>query len=250
MDLEESKMNTSTSPNSETVGGGGGVGVAFSQQTNSVPINLFSLPVDIRNNIYRRVLIVPHPLYLFQDTGSQVVETFAPDKPSRWLALLYTNRQIHDEARAVLYGSNHFTFMDTTQQQGGLLQSFLSCIGSVNAGLLSHLCINFPVAESVDGQPGQVMLREDDLYSLKLLQEKCAKLTTLETLLYSRNSRRLINPNHDDSQFIREALSQIDAQLKAIPSLKKIIVRFYDGTPTPAVMELMQSLGWVILRGP
>jgi hypothetical protein len=140
--------------------------------------------------------------------------------------------------------------MDTTQQQGGLLQSFLSCIGSVNAGLLSHLCINFPVAESVDGQPGQVMLREDDLYSLKLLQEKCAKLTTLETLLYSRNSRRLINPNHDDSQFIREALSQIDAQLKAIPSLKKIIVRFYDGTPTPAVMELMQSLGWVILRGP
>jgi len=115
---------------------------------------------------------------------------------------------------------------------------------------LSHLSINFPVAESVDGQPGQVMLREDDLYSLKLLQEQCATLTTLETLLYSRNSRRLTDPSHDDSQFIREALSQIDAQLKAIPSLKKIIVRFYDGTPTPVVIELMQSLGWAILRGP
>ena len=242
MDPEGKKTHT---PPAVEIGKG-----VLSQRTSSVAIGLFSLPVGIRNNIYRRVLVVPHPLYLFQDTGSQVVETFAPDKPFRWLALLYTNRQIHDEARAVLYGSNHFTFMDTTQHQGGLIQSFLNCVGSVNAGLLSHLSINFPVAESVDGQPGQVMLREDDLYSLKLLQEQCATLTTLETLLYSRNSRRLTDPSHDDSQFIREALSQIDAQLKAIPSLKKIIVRFYDGTPTPAVVEYMQSLGWVILRGP
>lgn len=242
MDPEGKK--THTSPGVEI-----GKGV-LSQRTSSVTIGLLSLSVGIRNKIYRSVLVVPHPLYLFQDTGSQVVETFAPDRPSRWLALLYTNRQIHDEARAVLYGSNHFTFMDTTQHQGGLLQSFFNCVGSVNAGLLSHLSINFPVAENVDGQPGQVMLRKDDLHSLKLLQENCAKLTTLETLLYSRNSERLIDPNHDDSQFIREALSQIDAQLKTITSLKKIIVRFYGGTPTPAAMELMQSLGWVILRGP
>jgi hypothetical protein len=207
------------------------------------------LPGDIRNDIYKRVLVVAHPLFLFQDTGSQVVETFAPERPVRWLALLYTNRQVHDETSAVLYGLNHFTFMDTTQHQGGLLQSFLNCIGSVNAGLLSHLCINFPVAESVEGQPGKVTLREDDLYSLKLLQEKCTNLTTLETLVHSRNSGRLINASHDDSQFIQEALSQINALLRAISSLKKIIVRSYDGTPTPLVMESMQGLGWVILPG-
>jgi hypothetical protein len=35
----------------------------------------------------------------------------------------------------------------------------------MNADLLSHLYINFPVAESVDGQPGQIMLREDNLYN-------------------------------------------------------------------------------------
>ncbi|MCJ1486633.1 hypothetical protein MMC06_006811 [Schaereria dolodes] len=225
-----------------------GMGV-LSQTTSSVSINLFNLPGDIRNNIYRRVLVVAHPLFLFQETGSQVVETFAPDRPFRWLALLYTNRQVHDEASAVLYVLNHFTFMDTTRHQGGLLQNFLSCIGSVNAGLLSHLSINFPIAESVEGQPGKVILREDDLHSLKLLQEKCTNLTTLETLVYSQNSRSLINPKHDDSQFIREALSQIDAQLKAMPSLSKIIVRLYDGTPAPSVMELMQGLGWDILPG-
>jgi len=53
----------------------------------------------------------------------------------------------------------------------------------------------------------------------------------------------------DDIQFIREAFSQIDAQLKAITSLSKTIVRFYDGPPTPEVAELMRRLYWVILLG-
>jgi hypothetical protein len=65
--------------------------------------------------------------------------------------------------------------------------------------------------------------------------------------MYSQNSRRLINASHDDSQFIREALSQINAQLKAISTLREIIVKFNDGHPTPSVMELMQDSGWVVL---
>lgn len=35
--------------------------------------------------------------------------------------------------------------VDTTRSQANLLQSFLDLIGSVNAGYLSHICINFPV---------------------------------------------------------------------------------------------------------
>jgi len=51
----------------------------------------------------------------------------------------------------------------------------------------------------------------------------------------------------NDLQFIRETFSQIDAQLKAITTLGKIIVRFYNGPPTPEVAELMQHFQWVIL---
>jgi hypothetical protein len=211
----------------------------------------FSLPQQVRNDIYRRVLVVAHPLYLFQDTGSQEAELFAPDRPFRWLALLYTNRQVHIEASAVLYGLNHFTFMNTIRSQANLVQSFLNRIRSVNAGHLSHMSINFPVAENVRGQAGKVILTEDDSRVLKLLQEKCINLTTLETLVYSQNSMDLTkaSQNSDDSQFIQEALSLIDGQLKAITSLSKIIVRFYNGPPTPEVMELMQHLGWVICLG-
>jgi hypothetical protein len=205
-----------------------------SEGTSSVPTSFFRLPADVRNNIYRRMLVVAHPLFLFRDNGSEVVETFGPDTSLQWFALLYVNRQVRDEASAVLYGSNHFHFMDKTQHQGDLIQSFLNCIGSVNAGLLTNLCINFPVAEGVEGQLGKVMLREDDLHSLKLLEEKCTHLMTLETILRSRHSRDLMNPSLDDSQITRDTLAQIDAQLKAISSLNKIIVKFYGRTPAPS----------------
>jgi hypothetical protein len=75
----------------------------------------FSLPREVRDDIYQRVLLVTHPLHFFQQTGSEVVEMFVPERPVRWLALLYTNREVREDASAVLYGLNHYTFMDTTR---------------------------------------------------------------------------------------------------------------------------------------
>ncbi|KAI9652857.1 MAG: hypothetical protein M1831_006382 [Alyxoria varia] len=186
-----------------------------------------------------------HPVYLFQDPGSPV-ETFAPERPPRWLALIHTNRQMNREASAVLYGVNNFTLVDTTQQQVGLLQAFLDCIGPVNASLLSQMCINFPVMEF---QMEECKLREDDLQSLKLLQEKCTNLSILETYIHNNNSKGLTRMHEGNLQPILEALSQFDVQLKAIPSLEKVIVRVHDGAPIPSVMRSMQGLGWIVLPG-
>ena len=205
------------------------------------------MPREIRNKIYERVLIVAHPVFLFQDAGSRI-ETFAPDRPFRWLSLLYTNRQMHNEAIPVLYGMNKFSLVDSTSQQVGLLQTFLDCIGSVNAGLLSHICINFPVAESIKVQPGKVKVRDDSLQTLKILREKATNLTTLETFIYGKTSMGLTETDQDNSQFIQDGLAQIDAQLKTIPSLNRVIVRILGESPTVSVIESMQGLGWVILR--
>lgn len=224
---------------------GSGSESASSQPAGLAASSFFNLPRKARGSIYKRVLMVAHPIYLFQDTGSRV-ETFAPDRPPRWLALLFTNRQANSEASAILYGMNNFSLLDTTRQQVGLLQAFITCIGPVNASFLSHLCINFPV---VEGQPGKPRLKEDGIQSLKLLQEKCTSLTTLETHIYSNNSGGLTGKDQDSSQFIREALLQFDVQLRAIPSLDKIVIRVYGGTPTPSAMEFMQGFGWVVLPG-
>jgi len=191
---------------------------------------------------------VAHPLYLFKDAHSPNVELFAPEKRRRWPALLFTNRQLNAEASAILYGSNHFTLVDTTSNQVNLLQAFLDGIGPGNAAHLSHLTINFPAAES---QEERVVLREADLRGLKLLQEKCTGLATLETHVQPGNSKGLTVTSlaEEGSQFAREALAQVDGQFNAIPSLHKVIVRFYSGSPAPEVAELMQGYGWAILPG-
>ncbi|KAJ4191845.1 hypothetical protein NW767_010752 [Fusarium falciforme] len=70
-------------------------------------VGFSDLPGTVRQDIYKRVLAVAHPIYLFRDFGPRV-ESFAPDKPKRWIALLYVNRQISGEAKVVLYGDNNF----------------------------------------------------------------------------------------------------------------------------------------------
>lgn len=189
------------------------------------------------------MLAVGHPIYLFQDFGPRV-ETFAPDKPKRWLALLYTNRQIHDEAKAVLYGENCFCLMDKPQQQDALLRSFLDCIGPHNAESISRLCISFPVVEKTPDQPEAVRIRQDSLQSLNLVREKCTNLTTLEMQVSNENSRFL---GGDNAQFAQEALLRIDAQVAAISSVGRTVIRLYAKDVPPPVVDIMQGLGWVVL---
>ncbi|KAF2416554.1 hypothetical protein EJ08DRAFT_99122 [Tothia fuscella] len=232
MGSERKRIHTSTTPSHSV------------QSAHSVAVDFLNLPEVARNKVYSNVLLIPHPLYIFQDNGSKL-ESFAPDKPTRWLAILYTNRQISHEASAALYAVNCFHLVDITQQQFVLLHDFLNCIGSAHAAVLSHLCINFPVVEGVDGQRGKAKIRDDSLESLKLLRERCTGLSTLETLVHNKNCSLF----KEDDDFIRGVLPEIDAQFRTIPSLKKIMVRIevFDGVPSTSARDLMQELGWVVL---
>ncbi|KAL3494999.1 hypothetical protein BJX62DRAFT_13586 [Aspergillus germanicus] len=223
---------------------------ATSRPTNLASVNFFSLPTKIRTSIYKLALTLPHPLYLFQDTGSRL-GVFAPRKPRQWLALLYTNRQISAEASAVLYGSNQFILEEvgSPQLEGRLLNSVLHCIGSKNSRYLSHLCIKFPALRWKDGQPGEFKLAEASLQNLERLRNECSNLTTLETLVYGIDSSGPFRGNLNDSQSFREVLREIDALLRGIDCLNKIIVKFSSGSPSPSVKEFLQGLGWVVIPG-
>jgi hypothetical protein len=214
----------------------------LSQPPTSTSVGFLSLPIEIRNIIYERVLAVPHPLYVFQDTGSRV-EIFAPEKPHEWLGLLFVNRQISEEARTVLYGVNHFHFMETTPR---LLASFLNLVGNINAGLLSRLSIKFPTLEISKARSEEIRIHTDSLQSLQLLQQRCIKLTTLEALVY--NSSEVITDDRD-TQSVRDAFAEINAQFRCIRSLKEIIVRVYTKPLSPSIRALMKELGWVIVIG-
>ena len=231
--------------------------------------SFFTLPIETRSDIYVRVLDVPRPLYFFQDPGCPI-QAFAPGKPYRWLALLYVNRQISAKASAILYSRNHFVLQEVEKPPASatrrlsLLESFLGCIGPVNAGLISHLCINFPATERLEGgKEGEgeqsdsgdhkIRLREESVHTLHLLQKQCTGLRTLETLLYgsqhSHSSALVQEDQLAKNKFVREALWDINARFRAISSLNRIIVRVYSGSPAPAVREFLQGLGWVVFVG-
>lgn len=206
-------------------------------------VNIFSLPEKIRKHIFQKVLYVPHPLYLFQDTGSRV-ETFAPDRPRQWLSLLYVNRQIHDEAAKILFGINNFTLLDERRPTQCLLNAFLTCIGPMNSASLSHLSIDFPALEV---EAGEVRLKHDSLQKLKLLQGHCTNLKTVETSFSIKHIRDLDQVTGNNPQLIMDALSKINSQLHSISSLETVIVRITGPSPALSTMECMRTLGWTIL---
>ncbi|RTE84329.1 hypothetical protein BHE90_001196 [Fusarium euwallaceae] len=223
-------------------------GFAPGKGSQPAAVGFLDLPGMARDGIYKHVLTVEHPVYLFQDFGSRV-EAFAPDKPKWWIALLYTNRQISSEAKAALYANNNFHLMGNPQKHGALLQSFLGRIGSPNANSLSRLCIGFPVTEKAQGQPGSVIITQDSLQSLTLVREQCTALKILEMQLSKENSGLLAGAREEDAQLVRDALLRIDAQLKTISSVKKIVVRLYMKDVPSFVVDAMQGLEWVVLDG-
>jgi len=79
---------------------------------------------------------------------------------------------------------------------------------------------------------------------LKLLQEVCTGLETLDILVPGKdlNVMLFMSPSP-----VQEALLAVDTQLKAVPSLAKVIVRVSTGKPDRALMVSMQKLGWVVL---
>ncbi|VUC35721.1 unnamed protein product [Clonostachys rosea] len=133
------------------------------------------------------------------------------------------------EASAVVYGSNIFNLVDTTEKPSHLLHYFFVCIGSLNSGSLTHLCIKSPT------------------WSNRRIVISIAQ--TLELFLRSQNASGLTNAMDDNPSLAIEALLQIDAQLNAIESLVNIIVRLYDKNLNPSLKKFMQVLGWTVLRG-
>lgn len=65
------------------------------------PSRFLGLPREIRNLIYRELLLNTHPLIVHM---RRVYRFDASTTP--WPAILCVNKQIHDEAAAVLYGEN------------------------------------------------------------------------------------------------------------------------------------------------
>lgn len=79
------------------------------------------LPAEIRNDIYRQVLVQEEPVDFPLSTSS--------DRPNLSAALLATCRQINEEAAQILYGDNRFVLRRDFRERGKLHENPWSEIG-------------------------------------------------------------------------------------------------------------------------
>jgi hypothetical protein len=208
--------------------------------------SFLTIPLEVRNEIYKHLFIFSHPIYIFQDyPSSGEIESFLPNiqfqrSSHHFSALLYMNRRISAEATAILYGGNAFQLMEVAVKQPepqtpSLLRSFLDRIGLVNAGLLSYLCINFPAIEERIGEGNdscqsakRFRIPEDGVQQLQLLRKQCTGLRVLD-MVYTGSG-----PIVTEAGVLQDILQEINTHLRAIPSLSKIVFRVIDRSLYPS----------------
>ncbi|CAI6095885.1 unnamed protein product [Clonostachys chloroleuca] len=133
------------------------------------PKRFFSLPAKVRKRIFESILIVTHPIYLFQGNGSQV-EAFAPEKPRKWLAPLQTSRQMHKEASAVLLPTYVSSFPALSSLN--LLQQECTCLKTLEVFIHSQKASG--LAQVIEDSP---------ILATKALSQIDAQLNSIDSLV-------------------------------------------------------------------
>lgn len=118
-------------------------------QKQSEGTGFFDLEPELRNRIYRQVLVSDAP-----------VKFIAGDGLSRTAALLRVSKQVYAEARGILYGENAFHFCRRNATRGAYFEAnwkevgykdvrrLLETIGAHNIVLMRYLSIEFEDATS------------------------------------------------------------------------------------------------------
>ena len=75
---------------------------------SSEPTSFFSLPGELRNEIYKLALVQPDPVSIDARGVTPRILDSPSTSTSRVLALLLANKQIYSEARAIFYHDNSF----------------------------------------------------------------------------------------------------------------------------------------------
>ena len=197
-----------------------------------MPSNFFSLPREVRDQIYEPVLLHQELIDLWVDYDRR--QKLTP-------GLLRANKTVHREASSLFYAQNRFDFTMGTPED---VASFLGQIGRNNADYIRHICVDFPKFLYLD--PGGVTLEDDSVGILANIQSGCANLSTLTTSLYSTNAMELRLDALDNPKVMTEALKLVDTHFRAISSLQEIIIEVYEEGPSDHIRRKIESHGWTI----
>lgn len=194
-----------------------------------MPASFLSLPAELRNEIYKYLLVSGDPIIPW----SKKYELASN--------LLSTNTMILHEASSLLYGNNCF---DLSSSSSILISDFLATIGLVNASHLNCIRIRFPEFGDLEEE---VSLDEKSLRTLTKIQAYC---TNLKSITVPARSTHLMGfeLSVDNPSICDRALALVADHFRAITSLPEIVMEVYDDILTSYIIpvETMKSFGWTL----
>ncbi|KAJ5455515.1 uncharacterized protein N7458_003779 [Penicillium daleae] len=128
-------------------------------------LSILDLPGEVRNIIYRHVLLSANPII--------------PDLPITGLPSNFfrTNKQIYHESRSIYYSQNCFDLLSLRPEAP---LSFLTRIGPQNASWIENLMVPFPsFLQQGEGEGEEVTIDSASAQILDKVQSACPRLKTL-----------------------------------------------------------------------
>jgi len=219
-------------------------------------VGFLDMPLEVRKAIYGMIYTMRRPLFVGWERmvdGRKMMKLV--ERPSCWLGLLFSNRQTYVEAGVVLYATNRFYMVESTGShrdlkncdgcdlgdsvQRGLFE-LVSRIGTRNAAVVSHICVNFPDVVREAGRR-TVLMRGN----LLVLRSKLVNLSTLEFFAWWSNMSCLVR----NETIFREVVSVVDAELQTMSRLRRTVIRDEGDAIPPWAREVMTGCGWEVAEG-
>lgn len=192
-----------------------------------MPASFLGLPAELRNEIYRYLLVPGEPIDPWNGDHGLVPN------------LLFANSIILFEARPFLYGHNYFYLTTGKSKQ---ISRFFDGIGHINASHLQYIRIDFPQLRDVDDE---VRLGEGSLRILEKIQSCCPNLRRLVTTPDSTLFMESRLDSFDSPRICARAFALVGAHFRAVSSLQEIIIEVYEEGRSSDIRKKMESQGWI-----
>ena len=229
-----------------------------SAQSQQNVANIFSLPKNIRIDIFEQLLVKHYALFMswltrkVSDQPCRIRLDQSIQEPKQ-VSLLLTCRKFHEEGTEVLYRRHKINLVgDGEDDNFDLAMTFLTMIGSRNASLVSHLVVSFPFLETAtpqETQESKFVLKETSLRMLQSLKTSCTNLRTLEHPIRADFAKELFSiRSESDLGSVEELVMEMHEIYQSMQCLNHIIIRFCSKPQDSRVEELMRGVGWLVIR--
>jgi hypothetical protein len=126
-----------------------------------------------------------------------------------------------------------------------VFEAILDFIGASNSKLLADLSLTFPGVERGENWDGWRVSEEGNRV-LQRFRGECTGLVRIELLIYGPGTCDFVQVDLGVDGSVREVFSEVDAHLRGVSSLEKIVLRVSSGSASPSVKDFVQGLGWAV----